>query len=415
MNEVILTLEGVEELIDLVNEYCIEHPKARLKEIARRFHNIPTFLDRVDGDDYEAVLNDLIHEINDSGKTFEFVQFMKKKTDGGKRYDDLITKYSSKKKESKSMISDEHETITKSEKQEIKNDVDENDLSIGLEACKDLVIIEKNANKSRKRAIIFGCIALSIIVITSLLFPPGKTIRDIPQISVPVILIILFCMAMALKSQIKSEMTRLKISGFKRYSLKAYHAYLLLKKYLESEPDFSHINNAKSELESISTSLDLYWGPEKTFIPSFRSLQQPIRDFITYMDSNFIPAFLDVYRDEVVDQTKILERQKTIVSLIKVFQSEDFYQISVINKILKAYIPLEIPKKKSKLQKIQENRKLSKILSCIIGSVVIVLGSLGLSYLLTLHPETTYQDFVNWFLLIAIPLMIGYNVLIIKR
>lgn len=415
MSYTTLSLDGVEKLIELVSEYCDEHAQARLKEIARRFYDDPDFLRRTEKDDPEAVLNDLIHEINNSGNVSKFVEYMRNKTNSGMRYDSIIEKYQISDKEF--MNNDNKiENIPSDNKTEVHEKEDElSNLSYPIkQECSNLLVYEKNWKNFRNNSLILGMIGIAVLFIVGFLFPAGKQVSEVPEISIPTTIVIFAFLIFAAKQQIKSEKERNNVLGFKRMMLKSYQALQLFDKYLDEEPDPKHLQSAKSCIETISKRLEWDWGPFEKFDPPFKSLKKPINDFVIALEKNFIPSF-DIYLKGQIDREELRNRRKTIIQLIKFFQDDNFDEIFLITIELKKYIPLNIPKEKSYFTKLRENILVTKIVQALIGSLVIVATSIFIANILTQHPDATYPDYINWTLGISIPSLIAFNLFIAKR
>jgi len=423
MKDVItLSLDGIEKLIEEVKEDSWDHPQAMLKEIAIRFYNDPEFLRRTTTDDPALVVVELIHEINDSGQMSEFIEYMKKKT-SRKEYYKIEEKYSEKNNDSDSeKPKQEYKEHQQQKPTEDLNDEIEFPYHL-KEKCQDFSVHERNWKKLANWPLILGVMVVVIMYTGAYFFPADKKIQEVPEISVPIGIIILILLIIAGKLQNKAEKIKKRIKGFNNLTLKAYKAYTNLEKFQTKEPDIAFVEKSKTELESIVRRLETSWGTDEQFNPTFKSIQQPVSDFITFMKSKFIPSIVDVNTNEKKDEKKIVSRMSTLVKLIKLFQSENFEDINSLNKELAAYVPPKKPLKKSTNQKIRENiiitkiREniiITKILLGVLGSSVIVIGAITLVSFLSSHPDVTYQDTVTWSLMIILGGIIPFNLIVTK-
>lgn len=280
--------------------------------------------------------------------------------------------------------------------------------------CKNLVVHEKNMHRFKYKTIIFGVLALSIFLISQNFFPSGKQFQEVLEISIPVTAGIIVSLVMSGRYLVKGDKERLCLLGFNKTTLNIYQAMLSLEKYLDSEPDIKHIKKAKARLKKVVRYFEWEWGPEESFEPPLKSLKKPFIDFINYLENNFYSSFMDIYSDNEIIREKIVKRRTTLIRLIKLFQNENFNEISSIIPELKQYQPLEKPKEKTWMQKFMEHIILIKIIIIVIGSGLIIGFAIGIAHVLTLNPDSTYSDFINWTLYMAIPGIIALAVFIAK-
>ncbi|MBS3921617.1 MAG: hypothetical protein KGZ37_00535 [Nitrosarchaeum sp.] len=281
--------------------------------------------------------------------------------------------------------------------------------------CKSLIVIEKTRKKCRNYGYVSVIIAFSILIVVSITFPQNKTALDVPLISIPATIAIMVLLIMAGMFQNKNEKEMRKITGYKKFSLSIYKAIINMKK-IHDEPDVKYINKAKNELESVHDELKNFWGIVYEEHTSLLSLEKPIHNFIEVLGGKFIQAFSDVSADDnKIDKSLINMRIITLIHLLEFFYDDKFNQIYAVNKELANYVPKEIPKDKTRLQKLSENTNLTKAIQMLLGSASIVVGGIGVSYLLNTHPDATYEKFVDWSLYIIIPSLIAYNFYIVKR
>jgi len=150
------------------------------------------------------------------------------------------------------------------------------------------------------------------------------------------------------------QSNRFKITGYSKNVVKTFRAYSFLEKYLE-DGIISHLEKAKSQMNSLLTDLQTEWGDLSKQNPSFKSLLKPIEKFIKNIDTRLIPSITNE------DEKDVIKMKNTLESLIVFFLSDDLLQIEKINDDLESF-PDVSEEEESTLEKIKQNKHLVTVL-----------------------------------------------------
>ena len=262
------------------------------------------------------------------------------------------------------------------------------------DSCHKLNVAHQKYEKNRKRMGIAVIIFISSIVVLSILMPEDKLYSDVPEISYPLGIIIFASLIVAAYFQTKSTKTQKK--GYEKYLIKLYRAYEHLQKYKKDEDD-DQLQNAINDLDSVVSDLQMDWGDLEESNPSFKSLKNPIQNFITNLDLCIIPA-LD---SEDVDVTKI---NNILEKIIPVMGGDDFSEIEKINQEIRDNFKEDSKEEKKLLEQIRENRNLTKILT----SALIITGAGAVSYGAKIGVSADDTTFVTWWIMMSAAFVTGY-------
>lgn len=260
--------------------------------------------------------------------------------------------------------------------------------------CHKLNVAYRKYEKNRKKAAISGIILLAIVVVIFALIPEGQTVYDRPEISYPGAIGILILTITLGYFQNKANKT--KKTGHEKYLVKLYRAYDHLQHYKKDE-DQDRLDSASDDLDSVVTDLKIDWSDLPESNTSFKSLKMPISNFINNLDLRLVPA-LDAEKINMMRINDALEK------IIEFFDNDDFSQINKVNDELVKNFDEQSEEEKSFLEKIRENRNLTKILI----SILIITATGGISFGAKLGVSADNVTFVGWWIVLSSAFVVAY-------
>lgn len=199
-----------------------------------------------------------------------------------------------------------------------------------------------------------ACAVIAFVAILVLLvYVPEEPEREILPNEVYISLSI-FVISVALLSFFYMRSSKYRISGFELNTVRVYCAFKTLENYQKDKLD-TQFDKSEDNVNSLLVDLQKGWGDFSEKNPSFKSLAEPIDQFLKNLENRLLPAFKDK------DQENIKKIQNTLLNLIMFFQSDLFSDIERVNQELKQFEDIS-SEKEHIYEKIKKNKHLVTML-----------------------------------------------------